>query len=86
MSNINQRLSRLDAIAARLPKKHYRPFERSTDQQLWKLTALYEDRDAEFDTLMDGVRQPSGTPDKPNYNIELLQQRLDAINTKEVQG
>ena len=85
MSSISQRLSRLDKIAASLPKKYYRPFEDLTAEHLHKVIALYEDEDAAVHTLMDGVRQPSNTPDKPNYNIELLQQRLDAIKTKEVQ-
>lgn len=79
MSNIHQRLN---TIAAHLPKKHYRPFKGLTTEQLRTLQDL---DDAEIDTVMDGVRQASGTPDKPSYNVELLQERLNAINTKEVQ-
>lgn len=83
MSNISQRLSRLDTIAAALPKKHYRPFEGLTAEQLRTLKDL---PDAAIDNVMDGVRRAGSPPDRPEYDIQLLQERLDAVNTKEVKG
>lgn len=83
MSNISQRLSRLDAIAASLPKRHYRPFEGLTTEQLRTLKDL---PDAAIDGVMDGVRRSGSPPDRPEYDIQLLQERLDAVNTKEVKG
>ena len=83
MSNISQRLNRLDLIAAKRPSRHYRPFKGLTKEQLLKLRDV---GDAAMHKLLDGVRRQGNTPSQPEYDIPLLQQRLDALNNNEVQG